>query len=168
MISVRKTKKRAAVFCLAVLLALLCACGGKVTVQADISAYGDSPVSIRGLKDEEFTVTPNELAALECVERTAVGATAKAGTVNAVGPLMDTFLAQYDAKLSDFEKVRFLCSDGYKTVLKDEYLTDYEVVLEVAQSEGPLPEQQQPLRILIPEAESSYWAYGVIAIEFVK
>ncbi|WP_312614917.1 hypothetical protein [Oscillibacter sp.] len=101
---VKKTGKRAAVLGLALWVLLLCGCGETVTVRADLSDYGESPITIRGLKDEDFTVTPNELAELDCVKRTATGATAK----------------------------------------------------------------QRPLRILIPEAESSYWAYAVTAIEFVK
>lgn len=126
------------------------------------------PIAISGLMAEEFTVTPNELAALDCVSRTATGATAKAGTVNATGPLLNTFLVHYDCKASDFYKIRFLCADGYKVVLKDEYLTDYEVVLAISSGTEPLVEGQQPLRVLIPEAESSKWAYSVICIEFER
>lgn len=163
-----RTGKRAAVLGLALLLTLLCGCGEKVSVQADLSGYGDSPITIRGLKDQDFTVTPGELAKLDCVKRTATGATAKAGTVNAVGPLLNTFLARYGVRMSDFKKIRFLCSDGYRIVLRDEYLKDYEVMLELAEEDAPLPKKQQPLRILIPEAESSYWAYAVTTIEFVK
>jgi hypothetical protein len=133
---------------------------------ADISDYGDTPITISGLTDEEFTVTPNDLAQLECVSRTATGATAKAGTVTAYGPLLNTFLAQYDCQMSDFYKIRFLCADDYKAVLKDEYLTDYEVVLSISAGSEPLSESCQPLRLLIPEAESSMWAYSVIRIEF--
>jgi len=150
---------------IAVLLMLLCACGEK---QADISAYGDTPVVVSGLTDEDFTVTANGLSQLECVSRTAVGATEKAGTVEAYGPLLNTFLLQYGCTASDFRKIRFLCSDGYKTVLKDEYLTDYEVVLSVSCGDDALPEKWQPLRILIPEAESGMWAYSVTRIEFER
>ena len=148
------------------LLLLLCltACGGK----ADLSAYGDTPITVSGLLEEDFTVTANELAALECVSRTATGATAKAGTVRAYGPLLDTFLAQYGCKTADFYKIRFLCADDYKAVLRDEYLTDYEIVLAVAYQDGPLPEEMRPLRLLIPEAESSKWAYAVTRIEFER
>ena len=148
------------------LLLLLCltACGGK----ADLSAYGDTPITVSGLLEEDFTVTPNELAALECVSRTATGATAKAGTVRAYGPLLDTFLAQYGCRAADFYKIRFLCADDYKAVLRDEYLTDYEIVLAVAYQDGPLPEEMRPLRLLIPEAESSKWAYAVTRIEFER
>lgn len=150
-------------------IVLLSSCGGGTpTVKADISAYGDEPITIVGLREEDFTVTPNELKELPCVERTAVGATAKAGTVHAIGPLLSTFLEQYGASMADFDRIRFLCKDGYRSVLKDEYLTEYEVVLQLALSDGPLTGEQQPLRALIPEAESSYWAYGVTTIEFVR
>lgn len=141
---------------------LCCGCGKT----ADISDYGDRPITISGLTEDEFTVTANELLALDCVSRTATGATAKAGTVNAYGPLLDTFLAQYGCRASDFRKIRFLCDDAYKVVLRGEYLTDYEVVLAVSYGSEPLPELCRPLRLLIPEAESSMWAYAVVRIEF--
>lgn len=154
--------KKIALILLALLL--LGGCGKK----ADISAYGDTPIEISGLTEEEFTVTPNELAALECVSRTATGATAKAGTVSVTGPLLDTFLAQYGYKAADFYKIRFLCADEYKVVLKDEYLSEYEVVLAVSAGSEPLAEAWQPLRLLIPEAESGMWAYSIVRIEFEK
>jgi hypothetical protein len=146
-------------------LALFAGCGGG---RADISAYGDAPIEIAGLTDEEFTVTPNELAELPCVTRSATGATAKAGTVKAVGPLLDTFLEKYGKKASDFDRVRFIAADAYRVVLRDEYLTDYEVVLSVAEGGDPLPESERPLRVLIPEAESSMWEYACVRIEFVE
>ena len=145
------------------LAAALAACGEK---QADISAYGAAPIEICGLTEEEFTITPNDLAELECVSRTATGATAKAGTVSVRGPLLDTFLEQYGCRAADVHKIRFLCADGYKAVLKGEYLTNYEVVLAISSGAQPLPEACRPLRLLIPEAESSLWAYSVVRIEF--
>ena len=150
---------------LLLLCLLLTSCGGKL---GDMSAYGDTPIEVVGLLEEDFTITPNELAQLECVARTATGATAKAGTVNAYGPLLNTFLAQYGCQASDFYKIRILCADGYKVVLKDEYLTDYEVVLCVSYQGAPLPESLQPMRLLIPEAESGKWAYAITRIEFER
>lgn len=155
--------KRRGIAFLFLCIFLLTACGSK---GADISAYGDTPITISGLTEEEFTVTANELAQLECVSRTATGATAKAGTVNAYGPLLDTFLAQYGCQASDFYKIRFLCADNYKAVLRGDYLTDYEVVMAISYGNEPLPESCQPMRLLIPEAESNLWAYSVIRIEF--
>jgi hypothetical protein len=141
-------------------------CGGNL--KADISAYGGDIIEISGLADEDFTVTPAELAELPCESRSATGATAKAGTVKAVGPLLDTFLADYGKSASDFARIRFIASDGYRVILRDEYLTDYEVVLSVASGGEPLPESERPLRILIPEAESSMWEYACVRIEFVE
>ena len=143
--------------CLAVLLlVLLCGCSGKT---ADISAYGDKPIEIAGLTEEEFTVTPNELAELERVSQSARGKTEKAGSVQADGPLLNTFLEPYGYQMSDFYKIRFICADGYKTVLRGEYLTDYDVILSISQGDEPLSEACRPLRLFIPGAESNMWAF---------
>lgn len=155
--------KRAALALLCVVIISLTSCGDK---DVDISEYADFPIEVSGLTEEDFTVTPKELLELECVSRTATGATEKAGTVSVKGPLLNTFLAQYGKTAADFYKIRFLCADGYKTVLKDDLLTDYEVVLAVQNGNSPLQESMRPLRLLIPEAESSTWAYSVIRIEF--
>jgi hypothetical protein len=146
---------------------LLCSCSSVVTVKADISAYGDIPITISGIADADFTVTPNDLARLECVQMNASGKTEKAGTVNAVGPLLETFLANYGKSSSDFSKIRFYASDKYKITLKDEQLTQYQIVLSIARGNDPLPEAQQPLRLFIPKAESSNWIYAVVRVEFI-
>lgn len=137
-----------------------------VKVKADISAYGDTPIEIAGLTENEFTITPNMLAALPCVRRSATSISAKVGTVTAVGPLLDTFLAQYKFSQNDFTTIRFCAADGYKTVLKNELLKR-EIILSVASGNEPLDKNFQPLRIIIPEAPSSYWTYQVNRIEFV-
>ena len=142
----------------------LSACGDK---QADISAYENDVIVVSGLPGGDFTITPKDLIALDCVSRTAAGATEKAGTVAATGPLLDTFLAEYGCKASDFDRIRFIASDGYRTVLRGDYLTDYEVVMSVSSGSEPLAEGLRPMRLLIPEAESGMWIYAVIRIEFV-
>ncbi len=154
---------------LALLLAclLLCSCSGSVKVKADISGYGDTPITISGLAEEDFTVTPNELARLDCVQMSGSGQMEKAGNVTAVGPLMETFLAQYGKSKSDFAKIRFYASDNYKITLKDKYLTDYPLVLSIATGNDPLLAEYQPLRLFIPRAASSNWIYAVIRIEFI-
>jgi hypothetical protein len=149
-----------------VLAGCLCAC--KARVRADLTVYGETPIEVAGLREEEFIITANDLAKLECVSATTTGRTAKAGTVNAVGPLLVTFLAEYGKTVDDFKKIRFIAADGYRTVLKGEYLTDYDQILSVASGNEPLPALEQPLRLVIPDAESSMWVYGVIRIEFVE
>ena len=144
---------------------LLASCISSPTA-ADISDYINDEITISGLLDEEFTITPGDLSELECVSRTASGATAKAGTVSATGPLLDTFLKQYGYKASDFDRIRFIAKDAYRTLLRNDYLTDYDVVMAVSSGKEPLSEDLRPMRLLIPEAESSMWIYGVIRIEF--
>jgi hypothetical protein len=147
---------------------LFCSCGNAVKVEADISAYGDTPITISGLLDEDFTVTPNELAMLDCVAMDESGKTEKAGSFSIVGPLLDTFLAQYGKSRSDFQKIRFFASDEYRITLKDKYLADDKtIVLSIANGNDPLSEGHQPLRLFIPKVQSSYWIYAVIRIEFV-
>ena len=157
--------KATSIFLFLLAALVLCSCGKK---EADISAYANETITISGLTEEEFTVTPKDLLALECVSRSATGATAKAGTVSATGPLLNTFLAQYDCAATDFFKIRFIAKDGYRTLLRDEYLSDYEVVLAASSGSEPLPEDSQPLRLLIPGAESNMWIYGVVRIEFER
>jgi hypothetical protein len=144
-----------------------CACSS-IKVTADISAYGETPIIISGLKSEDFTVTPNELAQLKCVRMSGSGKTEKAGNVTAVGPLLETFLSHYGKSASDYAKVRFYASDKYKITLNSDYLTNYKIVLSVARGNDPLPAAQQPLRLFIPGADSSNWIYAVIKIELIK
>ena len=144
-------------------LGLFCGCG-----KADISSYNEQEITVKGLKDSDFTVTPQELMEMKCVSRQDTGKTAKAGTVKAYGPLLSTFLEKYGCTLEEIDRVRFYCKDDYKVVLKDEYLTDYEIILSAAAGKEPLAEKEQPLRILVPEAESSKWAYGITEIEFER
>ena len=150
---------------LLILLLLLCSCGDKTAV---IAEYADAEITVSGLLDEEFIITPAELFALESVSRSATGATEKAGTVGAEGPLLDTLLAEYGFKPTDFTKIRFIARDEYRVTLRGGYLTDYEVILAVSSGNKPLSEATRPLRLVIPGAESGMWIYGVIRIEFER
>jgi hypothetical protein len=70
--------RKLAVLPLIIALLALSSCGTKLP---DISEYGDAQITVVGLTDSEFTITPNELAKLELVNRSASGGSAKAGTV---------------------------------------------------------------------------------------
>ena len=147
---------------IALLLLMLCLTG----CAADISAYADTQILVTGLLEEDFYITPGELAALECVEATAVGQTAKAGTVQAYGPTLETFLAQYGRTVDAFKSVRFTASDDYVVTIGKASWEKYDVILSIAQGSKALPDYQQPLRIVIPGGESGNWVRSVIAIEF--
>lgn len=136
------------------------------SIEERIEDYADETITIVGL-GETFTVTPRELAKLELETVSATGATAKAGTIRITGPSLETFLAHYGYSVSDVSKVRFICYDDYKIVLKKTTLREYDIILGLADSDAPLEEKRRPLRLLIPGEESGKWAYGVTTIEFV-
>ena len=142
-------------------------CSESVEIKADISAYSGQQIKIIGLSDEDFDITPKELAAFPCINKKVTSNSAKVGTVTATGPLLDGFLGKYGYSQSDFSRIRICAADGYKTVLKDNLL-DGEIILSIAAGKEALDTIFQPLRIIIPEASSSYWTYQVTSIEFVK
>jgi DMSO/TMAO reductase YedYZ molybdopterin-dependent catalytic subunit len=159
--------KKKAYSLLALCLIIWFAAGCGVSVQADLSTYGDQPILISGLSAEDFTVTPNELAQLDCESQSATGKTQKAGTVHGVGPTLDTFLAQYNKKQTDFQKIIFRAKDGYTITLGPQDFKKHTIILSLANGKEPLSEQEAPLRLLIPGAESGKWVRMVTEIKFV-
>lgn len=134
---------------------------------AAVAEYADARIVIAGLKEEEFAVTPGELAELECVSRSASGKTAKAGSVSATGPTLAVFLEQYGYEQGDFALVRFLASDGYRVTIHERTLTGGEdIILAIASGDKPLSQTERPLRLLIPGLDSSQWIYAVERMEF--
>ena len=137
---------------------------GPAILFADISAYADEEILITGLLDEDFTITPFELTELDLVRDTAVGTSDKAGTVQAIGPTLETFVEAYGKDLDDFEKVKFIAEDDYTTSLVESL--DEEIILSVANGRESLEDYQQPLRVVIPGVDSGTWVRMVIEIEF--
>lgn len=146
---------------LCLLTSIFCGCG-----KADISSYSDSQILVTGLLEEDFYVTPAELAELECVNTTTTGNTAKAGTVQAYGPTLETFLAHYGKELSEFRSVRFCASDDYDVTIGRVSWNKFDVILSIANGSKPLDEWQQPLRIVIPGGDSGNWVRLVTEIHF--
>jgi hypothetical protein len=141
-----------------VLLLTLTACSPK----PDLGDYGDTPITIAGLTDEEFTVTPLELSKLPLTSKSASGSSAKAGTVKALGVELKTFLASCGIAPEDIKLVRFIAYDEYRVTLHGQGVQNWDVILSIS----ALSANEQPLRLLIPQAESSQWIYGVVRIEF--
>ena len=139
----------------------------------DISDYESVGISISGIEEEDFIVTPAELSELDCVERSVTGTGAgaqgesKAGTVDAYGPTLDTFLAQYGLETTDFTRINFFCKDGYTVTLARDALED-EAILSIASGDEALEAYRQPLRLVVPDESSGQWCYGVLRIEFER
>jgi hypothetical protein len=142
---------------------------------ADISAYGKSGISISGLTDDDFIVTPEQLNALELVSLSATGVgmgeggQSKTGVVKAYGPTLSTFLAQYGYKLEDFRSITFYCKDGYSSVIRPSRLEDPkpDIILSTAADKEPLEPYQRPLRLVIPGGSTGSWCFGILRIEFI-
>jgi len=147
---------------LLVLTILMSGCTPKI--KADISSYGDDSILVKGVLEEDFYVTPNELAKLDLV--TATAQNKKDGTVKAIGPTMDTFLAQYDKKPADFTKVVLRARDGFIRELKLPF--DYLLVMSIADGHGnvALNDDQYPLRFVVPDDNRGKGIRMVIEMEF--
>ncbi len=159
----KKTEKHVRVL-IVVLLALILLCLGGCG--ADISAYEDQEIRIIGLTEEDFTITVGELADMHCMSTTAVGTSQKAGTVEAYGPTLETLTEEYGRSLDEFRSVIFRASDDYSVTLAALTWDSYDVILSVANGSEPLDEYQQPIRLIIPGADSGKWVRMVEEIEF--
>ncbi len=153
--------------CLIFYMSLFAGCGN-MEVKADISAYADTPITICGLKEENFNITPAQLAQMDCIKQKAVGQSDKAGTVYAVGPTLETFLAFYGKTINDFSKVKFSASDGYIKSFTTEELSEFDYILAIADGDKPLDNTEIPLRIIIPGGDSFNWVRMINKIEFIS
>ena len=166
-VAIRKKRVRCGPLLILLILFLVLLLAACENGKPDISGYQDTPIRITGLTEEEFEITPAELIEMDCVSESDTGESEKAGTVQGYGPSLDTFLARYGKERSDFQKIRFTAKDDYKKTLWGELLKTDGIILSVSNGEDPLNDSEAPLRLIVPGAESSYWVYGVIQIEFI-
>ncbi len=131
--------------------------------RADISEYGDDPILISGLLDEDFFVTPNELAELKCVSEVGVK---KSDPVLIYGPTLETFVAEYGRTLDDFYSVSIYAYDNYTVTIGKATWNKYEVILCISDGNEPLAEDHRPLQLAIPGARAHSWIYQIKEIEF--
>jgi hypothetical protein len=172
--SERRRRRLTLVFAL-VLLLFVAAFGGFIAYDSfrepDISAYAQTGITVSGLEEADFIITPEELAALPIMEISATGSgkgpngESRAGTVRTYGPTIEAFLQSRGYTLSDFRRIVFLCKDGYSVVLRPDDLQG-DVILSIASGKDPLAAYQQPLRIIVPEGATHQWTFGILRIEF--
>ena len=161
--------KKIICWCLAVVLFLMGGCSATPDAGA-IADYADAQIVVSGLTDEDFTVTVADLAALPTVERSA-SATRSNGervSVDAVGPLLDTFLAQYGKQQSDFTSIRFSATDQYAISVDANLLANREIILAVSDNGQALSADDQPLRVVIPDERAMYWVRHLCRIDFAS
>jgi hypothetical protein len=139
----------------------------------NITAYAADGISISGLSDEDYIVTPDQLIGLDCEQTSASGSgsgqfgESKAGSVAAYGPFLETFLQSQGFSLSDFTRIKVYCKDGYSVILRPDML-EGEPILSVADGSEALAPYQRPLRMVIPGETTGKWAFGILRMEFVR
>jgi hypothetical protein len=171
-----KARRRLLLAFLAAALVVIASAGAFIVYDnlrtADISAYAQTGISISGLEEQDFIVTPEGLSALKIVKTSTTGSgmgeggESKAGTVYAYGPSLEALVASHGYAVSDFRSITFLCKDGYRTTLRPSRLGDEEVILSFAAGQVPLAPYQQPLRLIIPGGDTGQWCFGILRIEF--
>ena len=143
-------------------------CGGGSVDEDSIAAYADAEILVSGLTDSDISVKVSDLAALETVSR-AASATRSNGEkvkITAVGPLLDTFLAQYGHMQTDFTRVRFTASDGYVITVDGNVLANRQIILALSDGGKALSAEDEPVRVVIPGERAMYWVRHLSGISF--
>jgi hypothetical protein len=125
-------------------------------------------IVIQGLAPEEFTVSVGALQGLEAVTRPASARRSNGQTVsvNAVGPLLETWLAPYGKSQKDFSRIRFSANDGYSIAVSREVLENREIILALFDGKSPLSSEDGPVRVIIPGERAMYWVRQLSRISF--
>jgi len=153
------------------LTALLSSCGwsGK-PMDASGLDYKDEGIEIVGLTANTMTVTPAELAGLDCVDRTVKAENSYGSTITrrVQGPLLDTFLSKYGGKVGvgDISSVTFEATDGYKVTLDRSDLGKMRVVFGIMIDGKALAGAGRPLRIIMTNTPATDWIEGVNRVIF--
>jgi hypothetical protein len=150
-------------------MALAFAFGGCGPVDPSSLPYLEDEIEIKGVTDEAFKVTIGDLTKLEAVSIHAESSRSNGDIVKvtAVGPTLETFLAQYGKKQTDFSAVRFTSLDGYSIAVPKEALEKREIVLAYMDGGKAFDKDKSaPLRAVVVGERAMYWARMVCSIEF--
>lgn len=159
--------KKAWLIILTCLLFLAAGCATEAD-RRTIADYAADEIVVRGLTEADFSVSISDLAALPTVERSASASRANGEQVHidAVGPLLDTFLAAYGKSQRDFSSIRFTATDDYSIAVDQDVLSQREIVLAISDGGQPLSADDQPLRVVIPGERAMYWVRHLCRIDF--
>jgi hypothetical protein len=130
--------------------------------------FDGEKIIVQGLRDRDFTITLGDLKKLPAVTKhgEATRANGETVSVDATGPLLDTFLRQYGKSQKDFSRVRFTAKDRYSIAVPHEILANRQIILSYINDGEPMPEDWYPLHIIIPGERSMYWVRGTVFMGF--
>jgi hypothetical protein len=150
------------------LLIIMAACDRQESATGASSLFSKEKIFVHGLKDQDFEITQDDLRKLKAVTRhgEATRTNGEKISVDATGPLLDTFLRQYGKSQKDFSRIRFTARDKYSIAVSRDILANREIILSYINDGKPLEADCQPVRIIIPGERSMYWVREMIRMDF--
>lgn len=122
---------------------------------------------IKSDQHEAIRVTSKELADMKAdkVDTILQKTTGTKEKMLAEGPTLKTLLAEHDINLDDYQGVGMVGSDGYYALLSKEILLNSKVILAIRSDGKPLPDDEKPVRVVIPGVMGPYWVKKLAKIE---
>lgn len=122
---------------------------------------------IRYGEGKELLITEEVLRSFEtvstdCILQKSTGTKIK---MVAEGPLLETVLNKYGISLKDFKGIGITGRDGYYAMISQEILQGSRIILGYTFNGKPIPEEERPIRIVIPEEFGVYWVKMVSKID---
>ncbi len=154
---------------LLLLLATAAACGSKAQRSAaEPGPFDEEKIVVHGLQEQDFEITLGDLKKLSTVSRHAEAARSNGEkvSVDATGPLLDTFLQQYGKSQKDFSRIRFTAKDQYSIAVPSDVLANRQIILSYINDGKPLEDDMQPVRVVIPGERAMYWVRNMIRMDF--
>ncbi|MFA5383943.1 MAG: molybdopterin-dependent oxidoreductase [Eubacteriales bacterium] len=151
-----------------ILLVIATACNRAGSTTGAASPFSGEKIVVHGLKDQDFEITQDDLRKLKAVTRhgEATRTNGEKISVDATGPLLDTFLHQYGKSQKDFSRIRFTARDKYSIAVPHDILENRQIILSYINDGKPLKDDCQPVRIVIPGERSMYWVREMIRMDF--
>lgn len=140
-------------------------CGSEPS--ADTSSYSGDCLTVIGVTENEDIITIDELSKLECKSNTYTTMSRKGEiTVKAYGPELEEILEKYNLDIVDIKNINVLARDGYRASFDSSFLTNHdEIIFSIANGKDALEEDEQPIRLVIPDAPAEQWVRAVEKIE---
>ncbi|MFZ5974907.1 MAG: molybdopterin-dependent oxidoreductase [Bacillota bacterium] len=135
---------------------------------APSAAAGDGVV-FEGLPGGQVTMTVDQIKAMKSVEKsvTSLDSQGEINKCKAKGVILNDFLKSYGKKQTDFSIIRVTATDGYVVEIPKDVIDAEDIILAYELDGKPLEKDNAPLRIIIDNVRSLYWARMVGKVEFL-